>query len=103
MINRPFGFRAQPICSMPLAKHEARIGWIRQMFAELVTQHPGLLIYDPNPLLCPGGVCNVMMNGMPLYPDESHFSDYGAGLVAQDFLDWLHAHQSHLRSASGSS
>lgn len=90
-IHRPFARSSTPTCSIPLEKNEEEMGQFRNLFTQLKRRHPGLLVYDPTPVLCPGGVCNVLMMGHPVYRDTYHISDFGAELIARDFLKWLHA------------
>lgn len=41
---------------------------------------------DPNDYLCHGGVCDVIIDGKPVYSDQSHLSVYGAEEVFKNIL-----------------
>ncbi|EPJ7088573.1 acyltransferase family protein [Citrobacter amalonaticus] len=41
---------------------------------------------DPNDYLCHGGVCDVIIDGKPVYSDQSHLSVYGAEVVFKNIL-----------------
>ena len=41
---------------------------------------------DPNDYLCHGGVCDVIIDGKPVYSDQSHLSVYGAETVFGNVL-----------------
>jgi len=51
----------------------------------LSQQVPGLSIWDPLPVLCPGEVCSSLRDGRPLFFDGDHPSAYGNWVLYPDF------------------
>jgi peptidoglycan/LPS O-acetylase OafA/YrhL len=81
--------RENPICAggptIPRATIEQLRTPILQGFAELQTAIPGIKIWDPTQILCPGAVCSEYENGRPLFFDADHLSGYANQLLEPDF------------------
>lgn len=52
--------------------------------------HPKTLFFDQNEMYCPSndGRCSYIRDGMPLYRDENHISEFGAIKLAEYFVKW---------------
>lgn len=55
----------------------------------LSQQVPGLSIWDPLPVLCPGEVCSSLREGRPLFFDGDHPSAYGNWVLYPDFKQMI--------------
>ena len=62
-----------------------------QMLEEVAAANPNVELYDPLPLMCPGGRCVVQTNGAPLYRDENHLSKFGSSLLSEDIVSRIGA------------
>ncbi len=79
--------RANPICNgLTIARQamlERRRPVMRAMSA-LAAAQPGVTLWDPLPLLCPGATCEALPGGRPLFFDGDHPSGLGNDLVYED-------------------
>ena len=62
----------------PLQEHLARQRFLSGLFDSMSAADPGVHVIDPAPLMCPGGVCRIEVNGRSQYKDEDHLSDIGS-------------------------
>lgn len=61
-----------------------------QPFIDLVLKNnPGVLFYDPNELFCKNNKCSFIKDGIPLYRDQVHLSEYGSIKLAELFEEWV--------------
>lgn len=75
----------QPVTvSVPLAEHLERTLEVRQAQAR-AAQRCGVKLLDATALLCPGGVCQGMRDGVPVYYDDDHLSERGASVLVPLF------------------
>ena len=57
---------------------------------QLQREYPGLVVWDPFPLLCPGSVCSAYdNNGQPLFFDSHHLSGHGNRVLESSFVQLL--------------
>ena len=49
----------------------------------------GVHVIDPAPLMCPGEVCRIEVNGHTQYKDEDHLSDIGSTRLSPLFAPLL--------------
>lgn len=64
----------------------SRDRFVRTLFASLAAADPGVHVIDPQPLICPGSVCSIEMDGRPMYRDKDHLSDAGGARMAPLFV-----------------
>jgi peptidoglycan/LPS O-acetylase OafA/YrhL len=73
--------KSNPICAggltVPRATIEALRAPVLDEFRAAVDAVPGLRVWDPLPILCPGAVCAANDAGGPLFFDADHLSGYG--------------------------
>ena len=50
---------------------------------------PGLHIWDPFPVLCPGEICSAFRGDVPLFLDQDHLSGHGNKILLPHFVDAL--------------
>jgi hypothetical protein len=48
---------------------------------EIVSKVPGVRVWDPFPVLCPGDKCNAFVEGRPLFFDADHLTAYSNSLL----------------------
>lgn len=58
----------------------------------LSQQVPGLSLWDPLPVLCPGDICSSLRDGRPLFFDGDHPSAYGNWVLYPDFKQMVLSH-----------
>lgn len=59
---------------------------VLQAFASIAASVPGVSVWDPMPILCPGAVCSASRDGQPLFFDGDHLSAYANNLLLPDFM-----------------
>jgi peptidoglycan/LPS O-acetylase OafA/YrhL len=69
--------RSNVVVAPPAAKFYAREKEVLPLFHAVAAQD-GVSAVFPHDYLCKSGRCAVRKNGIPLYRDEHHLSDYGA-------------------------
>lgn len=60
-----------------------------RILAELSAQFPELVTVYPAVSLCDNTLCHITLEGEPLYFDDDHLSDLGAGLVVKQIMPHL--------------
>ena len=85
--------RTNPICDAGPTIGRATIEWLRapvlQELRAMAAAVPGVLVWDPLPVLCPGEVCSAYEGGRPLFFDADHLSGYGNRKLAPVFEAFL--------------
>lgn len=75
-------------CSFP----ETEIGKLKSQFQPLVdaikVSNPRVLFFDQNEMYCDAGACAYIKNGLPLYRDKAHLSEYGSDTLQGYFTRW---------------
>ncbi len=51
---------------------------LAKLFSDLQAEYPGLLIIDPRGVQCIDGTCMTSVNGLPVYRDIGHLTDYAS-------------------------
>jgi hypothetical protein len=64
---------------------------VLQAFAAIAASVPGVSVWDPMPILCPGAVCSASRDGQPLFFDGDHLSAYANNLLLPDFMQFTAA------------
>ncbi|HAT4488971.1 TPA: acyltransferase [Legionella pneumophila] len=52
--------------------------WLNQLFDNMRRKYPQLIIIDPKQVQCRDNVCHSDLNGIPVYRDEGHITDYAS-------------------------
>lgn len=77
--------RDNPVCRAGLTVDRARIeamrGPVLARMRRLAVTVPGMEIWDPMPILCPGTQCSALRDGRPLYIDTNHLNYRGHMLL----------------------
>ncbi|RUR11938.1 acyltransferase family protein [Legionella sp. km772] len=61
--------------------------WLESLFADLEKKYPELIVLDPQPLLCPNGLCKVAINQVPVFRDAAHLTDYASYFLGKMYLE----------------
>ena len=62
---------------------------VMESFEKIAQQAPGIHIWDPFPVLCPGETCKTSIDGKPLFFDGDHISGYGNMFLYDDFKKFI--------------
>ncbi|WP_434630315.1 acyltransferase family protein [Chromobacterium sp. CV08] len=83
--------KGNPDCHMSYQKYLRDTQEYRALVDELHARNPGLLIYNPVPLLCDlkHGVCPIERKGSFLYSYGDHISDYANNMIGRDLIGML--------------
>jgi peptidoglycan/LPS O-acetylase OafA/YrhL len=80
--------RSNPICSGGNSIERSTIYTLRAPVMAIFShfEHiPGVYVWDPMPILCPGDVCSTSRDGYPLFFDGDHLSGYSNRLLLPYF------------------
>ncbi|HAT1660595.1 TPA: acyltransferase [Legionella pneumophila] len=64
-------------CRFTLTRSDNEI-WLNQLFDNMRRKYPQLVIIDPKKVQCRDNVCYSDLNGIPVYRDEGHITDYAS-------------------------
>lgn len=64
-------------CSVPVQLSENE-RWIYGVFNKMKVKYPQLILIDPKKVQCQNGACNAGINGIPVYRDAGHITDYAS-------------------------
>ncbi|MFJ7882797.1 acyltransferase family protein [Pseudomonas sp. NPDC096917] len=83
-----------PVCAAGLTVKRDLLERLRapqmHQLEQLQREYPGLVVWDPFPLLCPGSVCSAYdNNGQPLFFDSHHLSGHGNRVLESSFVQLL--------------
>lgn len=74
-----------PFCITATSNDFRDQGEYKKLVNMLKANNKDVYFYDPTPLICRNGECNIYDNGKLLYGDWNHLSIYGSQLVVNDF------------------
>jgi peptidoglycan/LPS O-acetylase OafA/YrhL len=72
--------------SLQLSEQEQ---WIYSVFDEMKLKYPQLILIDPKLVQCPDQFCKVEFNGVPVYRDAAHITDYASYQLGTLYLQQL--------------
>src|SRR5258708_14508004 len=52
--------------------------WFDDLFAQMQKKYSQLILIDPKKVQCSNGVCKAEVNGLPLFRDVTHLTDYAS-------------------------
>lgn len=64
--------------------------WFDQLFNKMKIKYPQLILLDPKKVQCADGLCKADINGIPVYRDVGHISDYASYHLGQRYLKEFH-------------
>lgn len=62
-------------------------GWFTQLFNKLQSDYPTLILIDPKDVQCSGNVCKTDIDGIPVYRDVGHLTDYASSAFGDKYLE----------------
>lgn len=62
--------------------------WIMSLFKKMTDSYPTLLLIDPKKSQCPEGVCITQLDGIGIYRDVGHITDYASYNFGDRYLRW---------------
>ncbi|KTD76278.1 acyltransferase family protein [Legionella waltersii] len=60
--------------------------WFNQLLTSLQTKYPQLVVIDPKEIQCKDNLCYSDWDGVPVYRDEGHITDYASYRLGLKFL-----------------
>lgn len=60
--------------------------FVADLFARMASKYPTAIFVDPQRVQCNAGECLVVIDGVPVYSDLHHLTDYGAESLARRYL-----------------
>ncbi|CAM2888131.1 acetyltransferase [Legionella steigerwaltii] len=54
------------------------VQWLNQLFKQMKSKYPQLIIIDPKEVQCMKNICKADVNGIPIYRDAGHITDYAS-------------------------
>jgi len=59
---------------------------LARLFSELQGEYPSLIVIDPKSLQCKDGACATTVDGLPVYRDLGHMTDYASYRFGEMYL-----------------
>jgi peptidoglycan/LPS O-acetylase OafA/YrhL len=72
-------------CNMPL-KLSIEEQWFNRLFEKMKLKYPKLAIIDPKKFQCIDGICKADIEGVPVFRDTGHLTDYASYKYGKLFL-----------------
>lgn len=72
-------------CATSIAQPEEN-PWLAQLFRDVKQAHPDLLIIDPKDVQCVDGQCKLSIDGLPIYRDIGHITDFASTPMGKLYL-----------------
>lgn len=60
--------------------------WFETLFSELNKEFPSLVFIDPKQVQCKDGICDTTIDGIPVYRDIGHITDYASFRFAELYV-----------------
>ncbi|MCL9683797.1 acyltransferase family protein [Legionella maioricensis] len=64
-------------CSFHLTQ-SAKEQWLDDLFNKMKIKYPELILIDPKKVQCQNDICKADLNGVPIYRDAGHLTDYAS-------------------------
>jgi hypothetical protein len=85
--------KENPVCAPGLEISRDYIQRLREPILasmdRLADELPGIFVWDPLDVLCPGVTCKAVVDGKPLFVDGDHVSDHANQVLYPSFLAFL--------------
>lgn len=63
--------------------------WTMGLFKKMTDSYPTLQLVDPKKVQCPQGECITQLNGIGIYRDVGHITDYASYSFGEHYLRWF--------------
>lgn len=70
--------------SMPQSPSDA--SWFEGLFVQLKRDYPSIRFIDPKAVQCEQGVCKTVLDGVPVYRDIGHVTDFASHRFGEEYL-----------------
>jgi peptidoglycan/LPS O-acetylase OafA/YrhL len=71
-------------CDFNLDPNQAK--WFDELFAKMQEKYAQLIVIDPKKVLCSKGKCKADINGLPVFRDQVHITDYASYFMGKSYL-----------------
>ena len=61
--------------------------WIKNLFGRMKRKYPTLITINPKKVQCPNNECRADINGIPVYRDVGHLTDYASYQLGKLYLE----------------
>jgi peptidoglycan/LPS O-acetylase OafA/YrhL len=61
--------------------------WFTQLFNKIKNDYPSLIVIDPKDVQCSGNTCKTDIDGIPVYRDVGHFTDYASHKFGEQYIE----------------
>jgi hypothetical protein len=62
------------------------VDWFESLFVNLKRDFPSIRFIDPKDVQCEKGVCKTVVNGVPVYRDVGHITDFASRRFGEQYL-----------------
>ncbi len=73
-------------CDFKLVVEQNKQQWQDDMFLRMKNKYAQLILIDPKKVQCPNGLCKTDINGVPVFRDAGHLTDYASYQLADMYL-----------------
>ncbi len=88
-LPRPISFKPVHECTIDRSIVESRQSGYRARVREILSDYPGVIVFDPMDDFCDRHTCYARMDGNYLYTDNNHLSDLGARRLGDSLIGLL--------------
>lgn len=74
------------VCSVPNTLSNGEL-WFNALFAKMKAKYPQLVLIDPKDVQCQDNQCRADINGIPVYRDAGHITDYASYQYGKLYLE----------------
>lgn len=72
-------------CNFTLVENADEL-WLNTLFNAMQVKYPQLILLDPKDIQCTQGLCTAELNGVPVYRDAGHITDYASYYIGKAYL-----------------
>lgn len=80
--------RNESFCFLKRSEVESQkhLVWFNSLLKEIASNYKNITLFDANTVLCDKEKCPVIVNGISLYDDVHHLSNFGARIVSEEII-----------------
>ncbi|MNP39969.1 hypothetical protein D3C76_1335660 [compost metagenome] len=61
--------------------------WLSGLFRDAQLAYPDLMLIDPKDVQCANGQCKLTIDGLPIYRDIGHITDFASTAMGKMYLE----------------
>lgn len=69
-----------------VAREDSESPWLDSVFTQLKAEYPHLVVIDPKDIQCDSNTCETTVDGVPVYRDIGHMTDYASFKYGETYL-----------------